>query len=315
MLKTINETFASEVLEGLTSEPKHLSSKWFYDERGDELFIQIMKLPEYYLTRAEEEVFRDQTNELAKALTENHQEFDLFELGAGDGSKTFHLLKSLDKNQYRYRPIDISENAVENLKSTVSIQFPNVQCNPIQGEYFSSLDSMKEDRAKVILFMGSNIGNMLDDRANQFMRALSAKMKSGDTLLLGVDLKKSKDIVLPAYNDSQGVTSAFNLNLLHRINEELGADFNVEAFKHTPEYDEESGGARSYLTSLRDQSVFLEFADQTIHFQEGECIFTEVSRKYDDASLRAIMEGTGLRLTHQFFDSNRYFCDAVFVKD
>lgn len=279
MDEALKMQFEKEAVDGLRMSPKRLSSKWFYDERGDELFVEIMQLPEYYLTRAEEEIFKKQTASLVGALTQGMSEFDLFELGAGDGTKTFNLLKNLDPNTFRYRPIDISSSAVENLKRSVSVQFPNVHCDPIQGEYFSSLGSMEEDRPKVILFLGSNIGNMLDDRANEFMLALSERMKRGDTLLLGVDMKKPKEIVLPAYNDSQGVTSAFNLNLLKRINDELGADFDLTAFEHLPEYDESEGIARSYLRSKKDQSIHLPMVSEPIHFQEGERVFTEVSRK------------------------------------
>ncbi len=306
--------FKQELKEGLAEDPKRISSKWFYDKRGDELFVQIMQLPEYYLTRAEEEIFKEQTSQLADSLTGSFEAFDLFELGAGDGQKTFHLLRELDPKKFIYRPIDISSNAVHKLKGTVSFEFPNVQVDPIVGEYFHALEHLKSDRPKAILFMGSNIGNLLDDRANDFLKRLSATMQSGDTLLIGVDLKKPKEIVLPAYNDSVGVTAAFNLNVLERINRELGGDFVVQNFEHAPVYNEEDGIAYSYLRSTKDQRVTIEAINGYYEFSKGEKLFTEISRKYDDAALEVITRDTSLDLMNRFFDEAHLFCDAVYRK-
>ncbi|NQV52632.1 MAG: L-histidine N(alpha)-methyltransferase [Flavobacteriales bacterium] len=306
--------FKQELKEGLGEEPKRISSKWFYDQQGDELFVQIMQLPEYYLTRAEEEIFKTQTAQLAQSLTGDFETFDLFELGAGDGQKTFHFLRELDPKKYTYRPIDISSNAVNKLQGAVSFEFPNVQVDPIEGEYFHALEHLKSDRPKAILFMGSNIGNLLDERANEFLKRLSATMQSGDTLLLGVDLKKAKEIVLPAYNDSAGVTAAFNLNVLQRINRELGGDFDLRNFEHAPVYNEEEGIAYSYLRSTKDQQVTISAINGYYKFSKGEKLFTEISRKYDDTALEVITRDTSLELTDRFFDGEHLFCDAVYRK-
>ena len=163
--------------------------------------------------------------------------------------------------------------------------------------------------------MGSNIGNMLDERANDFLLELSAAMNKGDRLLLGVDLIKDESIILPAYNDSLGITAEFNLNLLDRINRELGGNFNRQFFKHTPRYDKQKGVAYSYITSLADQDVRIDALDQSFHFNEGDRVFTEVSRKYDDKALETITNHTSLVLKNKIFDSKEYFCDAIYFKE
>jgi L-histidine N-alpha-methyltransferase len=306
--------FAEEVKEGLTSSPKRLSSKWFYDEIGDDLFVKIMKMPEYYLTNAEFEIFSRKSDELIDAFGVKDQYFELIELGAGDGTKTIELLKALQSKDFVYRPIDISINAIDKLTQRIKSELSIVRVEGAQGEYFTALQTLKSDHPKVILFMGSNLGNMLDEQANEFLKALSEVMNKGDKLLLGLDLKKKEEIVLPAYNDAQGFTAAFNLNLLDRINRELGADFNREAFAHKPQYIEQTGLAKSYLMSTKVQDVRIGHIGETVHFEEGETIFMEISRKYDDDAIREISANTSLNLITQLFDSKKWFSDFIFEK-
>ncbi len=315
MNEVMMKLFAQEVKEGLSQSPKLLSSKWFYDKKGDELFVKIMGLPEYYLTKCEEEIFEQKTESLISSLIEGVEDFDLLELGAGDGTKTMHLLSALRDQVFTYRPIDISSNAIKTLEERVSKELPDVKVEGLQGEYFEVLSKIKSDKPKVILFMGSNIGNMLDERANDFLLELSAAMNKGDRLLLGVDLIKDESIILPAYNDSLGITAEFNLNLLDRINRELGGNFNRQFFKHTPRYDKQKGVAYSYITSLADQDVRIDALDQSFHFNEGDRVFTEVSRKYDDKALETITNHTSLVLKNKIFDSKEYFCDAIYFKE
>jgi len=248
-------------------------------------------------------------------LVPDSGEFDLFELGAGDGSKTMHLLTALKTRKFTYRPIDISSNSIDNLQKRVAEELPSIEVEGMQGEYFEVLAKLTTGRPKIILFMGSNIGNMLDERANEFLLKLSAVMEVGDRLLLGVDLIKDESVILPAYNDSEGVTAEFNLNLLDRINRELGGDFDRKHFKHTPQYDKESGVAYSYITSMIEQDVKIDALGQTYHFVEGEKVFTEVSRKYDEKALAAITNHTSLKLVDRIFDSKEYFCDAIYEKE
>ncbi len=312
----MNEEFAREVKEGLSAKPKYLSSKWFYDEIGDQLFVNIMNMPEYYLTDAEFEIFSEQTTEIVRALTEDVSKMALYELGAGDGTKTIELLKSMNSNEFVYHPIDISQNALDNLKVRLHNELPEIEAKPLQGEYFQVLDSLSVDNAtnKVILFLGSNLGNMYDDVAKEFMGQLAQSMQSGDKLLLGLDKIKSVDVVLPAYNDKQGYTRDFNLNLLSRINKELDGDFDVASFQHVPKYDEESGIASSALVSSKKQKVNIGKISKTFHFEEGEPIHTEISRKYDLQILDKVIEGSGLRIIREFNDSRKYFMNVLLIK-
>ena len=314
MIDTIQDAFATEVFEGLSARPKRLSSKWLYDEIGDQLFVNIMDSEEYYLTRCEFEILSEQTSALVESFGVTEQCFDLYELGAGDGTKTIELLKGLKQFNYTYKPVDISHNAISTLEGRIQNELPEVDIDGRHGEYFDVLSSMHSDNPKVILFMGSNIGNLMDDQANNFLMQLSSVMQSGDKLLLGVDLKKSKDIILPAYNDAQGYTADFNLNLLDRMNKELGANFDRSKFIHRPVYDEHNGYAKSYLQSTQQQVIDIERLESSFSFEKGETIYTEVSRKYDDEIIAAITRNTGLEIVRKFYDRKKYFCDVVFSK-
>lgn len=305
------EQFKNDVDAGLSAKDKYLPSKYFYDKKGDALFVEIMHLPEYYLTRAELDIFENQTADIIKTLklAPGHY-FELIELGAGDGLKTKKLLALLSGEQFQfdYFPIDISQNALNKLEADLKKELPNVSVQKRQGDYFKILASLKEiKKPKVILFLGSNIGNMPDQVATQFIYDLGANLHPGDKLLLGADLIKPASIVLPAYNDSKGVTAAFNYNLLTRINNELQADFNIENFRHEPEYNEQSGIAKSYLVSLTDQPVFIKAINRSFDFKAGERIETEVSRKYNDEIISDIISKTDFKLSGKLNDSENNF--------
>ena len=274
--------FKKEVLDGLSKTPqKSLPSKYFYDKKGDDLFVQIMALPEYYLTRSEMEIFQEKTEDIISALSLNKEnKYSLIELGAGDGTKTVHLLKALvNKNiNFEYFPVDISQNALDGIKSYLRTEVPTLIVKPNHNDYFKALENLKQDGTiKIILFLGSNIGNLVDELATEFIYQLGSNLFKGDKIILGVDLKKPKAIVLPAYNDSKGVTAEFNLNLLDRINKELGANFNRAQFEHAPTYDEHIGIAKSYIKSKIKQSVIIDGIE--FYFEKDELIHTEVSRK------------------------------------
>lgn len=308
-------TFKNEVHEGLSSNPKSLPSKYFYDKKGDALFVEIMNLPEYYLTRSELNIFQHKTQELIDAIeVEPDSYFELIELGAGDGTKTKELLHELDEQNYNfdYFPIDISSNALELLKQDLSTEIPNLNVQTQQGDYFEVLASLKNSKKpKVVLFLGSNIGNMNDERAAKFIYNLGANLQPGDKVLLGVDLIKARDIVLPAYNDKQGITAKFNLNLLDRMNKELGADFNLNQFEHQPEYDESEGIAKSFIVSTVNQTVEIEATNNSYSFTKGEKIHTEISRKYNDQLIKKIIANTDFSLQTKILDSKAYFADYI----
>lgn len=313
------EQFKQDVLDGLSLSPqKTIPSKYFYDRRGDELFVQIMSLPEYYLTRAEMEIFTDKTDELITALhLDRSQPCEVVELGPGDGVKTLELLRVMVAEDYRfvYVPIDISQTALDGWRKSLKVKLPNLTVIPKVNDYFSALHELNQDEiTKIILFLGSNIGNLSDRQASNFFSQLGANLRRGDRILLGVDLIKPKEIVLPAYDDPQGITREFNLNLLDRINRELGGNFDRNQFEHVAEYEEAEGIARSYLRSKIKQSVTIESLDATFHFEAGETIHTEISRKYNDEILRGILAGTDLTIESKISDSNSLFADYILLR-
>lgn len=314
----VNTQMARDVFDGLSAPCKFLSSKYFYDERGDALFRAIMSLPEYYLTRAELEIFEDQADALIDGLgVKRDQHFAIVELGAGDGMKTLHLLRTLSEQgfSFDYRPVDISGSALDHLQSSLKATLPDISIKPFCGDYFSALHEFSLiDEPMAVLFLGSNIGNMSDDLAAEFLAGLDQQLAVGDTLLLGVDLIKEKDIVLPAYNDAKGVTAQFNLNVLHRLNTELGANFCVEKFYHEPHYSEATGIAESFLVSKERQQVDFEYEGRSFLFEKGEKIHTEISRKYNQEILKTITGKTALEMELCLTDSAGYFMDIVFRK-
>ncbi|MEX0275388.1 MAG: L-histidine N(alpha)-methyltransferase [Flavobacteriaceae bacterium] len=311
--------FKKDVEEGLGRYPKSLPSKYFYDKDGDVLFERIMQLPEYYLTRAELEIFQQQAKQLVRALGVNQQTyFELIELGAGNGLKTKELLHSLQRGKYRfdYFPVDISLNALELLEKSLKEELPTLNIRKQHGDYFGILSSLKKTKhPKVIMFLGSNIGNMEDGVASQFLYGLGANLAPGDKLLLGVDLIKDTSIVLPAYNDRAGVTRDFNLNLLKRINRELGGNFEVDKFEHRPEYTQSEGIAKSFLVAKAQHNVHISALDKTFTFQKGERIATEISRKYDDGVLGAILKDTDFQIVGKLMDAQGYFADYILSRN
>ncbi|GAC33047.1 L-histidine N(alpha)-methyltransferase [Paraglaciecola polaris] len=309
------EEFANNVDAGLSQSEKTLPSKYFYDKKGDALFVQIMKMPEYYLTRCEMEIFSTQTLALIESFqADKNVYFELIELGAGDGSKTRKLLAALSDEGYQfdYMPVDISQNALDQLEKSLQQALPHVSVIPKHGDYFEMLGSVKDSHhPKIVLFLGSNIGNMSDAIASDFLYQLGANLSKNDKLLLGTDLIKPADIVLPAYNDESGITRSFNINLLHRMNAELGANFDPGGFAHAPEYDENEGIAKSYLLSGCDQSVDINAIGKTYHFHAGEKIHTEISRKYNDEIVCGLLQQTDFSIAAKFTDKNHYFADYL----
>jgi len=310
----ISKPFAEDVRQGLTNAPKYLLSRYFYDAAGDKLFQKIMNLPEYYLTRCELEIFQKQGDAILRQVGDTP--FDLIELGAGDGLKTQVLLQHFlsQPTDFRYLPVDISGNALEQLQKTLQEQWPELPVTPVEGEYFSALQDIDRlsDRRKLVLFLGSNIGNMHQEQAADFLRQLRRRMHSGDGLLVGFDLKKDPEIILAAYNDHQGVTREFNLNLLRRINRELGADFDLTAFRHWPSYNPLSGDMKSYLVSEKQQTVCIEALELEIPFRKWEAIDMELSKKYDRNEIAWLAEYAGFEVEQWFFDEKEYFTDVLF---
>jgi dimethylhistidine N-methyltransferase len=309
---------AEDVTVGLSAEKKFLYSKYFYDAEGDKLFQQIMKMPDYYLTDCEYEVFSTRGADILKAFAGNSKPFDLVEFGAGDGMKTRILLKRLLENgaDMRYVPIDISGDVLEELKKSLSREFPELPVRLENNDYFKALENLQveSDRPKLVLFIGSSIGNFREEMIHKFMSSLFNKLNSGDQVLLGYDLMKNPLTILKAYNDSTGITKAFNLNILRRINSELDADFNIEAFDHYPYYDPETGLAKSFLVSLKKQEVKIGVSNEVFNFEAGEVIHTEISRKFREKDIEAYFRKAGFEVVEHFYDCKHYFVDTLAKK-
>jgi len=314
---TFNTAFEEEVYQGLTDFPKHLSSKWFYDEAGDKIFQQIMKLPEYYPTRTEYSILKNRP--ILEAFDIGADGFDLIELGAGDGYKTKVLLEKLQtKNiDFSYKPIDISQNVLDQLASDLRANFPNIKVDPLQGRYFKVLDELSShsSRMKVILMLGSNLGNLPHPKAIEFLNELGNTLNKGDSIFIGFDLKKDPEIVLPAYNDSQGVTAEFNKNILRRINRELNSNFQVDKYRHVPVYDPETGTCKSYLMAEEAMQVRIGALDLDIDFYKWETIHTEISQKYEHPIIEWLCREAGLQVKTYFTDDQEYFADYILVKE
>ncbi len=307
------DKFRSDVINGLKSNPKKLSSKYFYDKIGDRLFQEIMAMPEYYLTKCELDIFKNKTENLTRLIASENEPFDLIELGAGDAMKSTYLLKYLVEKgkDFTYMPIDISGNILSVLNEKLSSEIPDLEIVSLEGDYFEMLDkaASMSSRRKAVLFLGSNIGNMNQDEAESFCIKLNKNLNSGDVALIGFDLKKNPHIILNAYNDQTGITAAFNLNLLTRINHELNADFAVENFQHYQTYDPVSGACRSYLVSLKDQNITIE--NKVISFKENELIDMEVSQKFSESEISKLAEKSGFKVLGEIKDSKNWFVDSV----
>jgi len=320
----ISTALAEEVRTGLTQQPKRLSSRFFYDAEGSRLFSEIMHLPEYYLTRSEYEIIDNYKDEWLNLFAADNRPFDLIELGAGDGLKTKVLLTHfVEQNaRFTYSPVDISDTALDELTEDLAHKLPSLAVTPQHGDYTDALASIAQRTytgtnppRKVVLFLGSNIGNFTPDDAVAFYAQLSASLNPGDLLLTGFDLQKHPAVIHAAYNDRQGLTKAFNLNLLRRINRELDADFNLVNFDHYEVYDPERGEARSYLVSQTKQTVTIGALDMTVSFDYGEIIHTEISRKFTREGIDQLAEQTGFSQSHWFTDCRHYFADVVYTKN
>ncbi len=309
--------FAEDVLRGLSSTPKRLSSKYFYDDEGTRLFQEIMKLPEYYLTSVEYKLFTEQIDEIGRAFTEGSDKIDLIELGAGDGTKTAVLIEHFldQKIDFTYSPIDISKEACDALSAKFHEKFPGLKINPHHGDYFKILDSLKNGngRRKVILFLGSNIGNFSREQAVDFFRQLRGVMNENDHIFIGFDMQKDPRVIVSAYDDAAGVTAAFNLNLLRRINRELGADFVVENFSHYAQYRPVECAARSFLISREKQTVHIDALTRDFEFDQWEPIFMEISQKYTSAMIEELAAASGFEIAVTFLDKENFYCDSLWL--
>jgi len=305
---------AEDVRAGLTAYPKRFLPKYFYDELGSQLFDAICLLPEYYLTRAENEILQRYSDEIAASVDGPKT---LVEMGSGSAWKTRLVIEALLRKQSEllFMPVDISATALENSSRILLQSYPRLRIEAYAADYFAGLAELgKKQRGRTLaLFLGSNISNFDQDEALRFLRALRAMLRAGDALLLGADLKKDPAILEAAYNDALGVTAAFNLNVLARINRELGGNFDLRAFKHKAFYNRAMGRVEIYIESVQAQKVRIEKLNLEAEFSAGELIHTENSYKYDLSDIGQMATLTGFTRARTWLDSSEHFSSNLLL--
>ncbi|HUR82195.1 MAG TPA: L-histidine N(alpha)-methyltransferase [Thermoanaerobaculia bacterium] len=310
------DDFAHDVRVGLTAGHKWLPPRWFYDELGSSLFDTICFLPEYYVMRAEAEVLNAHHAEIAAAFGSDVR---LVELGSGAARKTRILLDSMSTQQreIEYVPVDVDASMLERVGRDLLREYETLRITAVRSDFRQPsipLARLPRTRSRtVVLFLGSTIGNLSGDEATAMLRDLRSALSPGDALFLGADLKKSRDVLEPAYNDALGVTAAFNVNLLGRINRELGGTFDLSSFQHLAFYDEAHGRIEMHLVSKRAQRVRIDALDLEVSFDEGERIHTESSYKHDASTLRALADASGFTIEQTWTDSRQWFADILMV--
>jgi L-histidine N-alpha-methyltransferase len=285
---------AEDVRRGLGSSPRTLPPKYFYDARGSRLFEEITELPEYYLTDAERSILDAE----AESLVRDSGAEALVEYGSGSAGKTRVLLDALHAaGRLRgYAPIDVSAEPVRSTAAELAGRYPGVRIVGVIADFEQPIDLPFGDRPRMVLFLGSTIGNFPHDRAVAFLRRVAGEMSAADTLLVGFDLVKDPGVLEAAYDDPRGVTAAFNLNVLRVLNRELGADFDLDAFRHDAFWNADERRIEMHLRSTRRQTVRIAALETEIELAEGESIRTELSHKYTRDSAREMLEAAGLSL-------------------
>jgi L-histidine N-alpha-methyltransferase len=302
-----NAATASAAREGLTATPKWLPAKLFYDDAGSALFEQITELPEYYLTRTERAIFENFAPQILEAAGSS---LTLVELGAGTASKTSILIEELLRRQPRalFYPIDVSPGALQEASTRLGSQFPQLRVNSVIADYTAGVEALNRiSGRKLVLYIGSSIGNFEPDDSIRLLRRIRRSLRTGDGLLLGADFAKSPKVLIPAYDDSQEVTAAFNKNVLVRLNRELEANFDLDAFRHVALWNRRCSRMEMHLESTVEQSVFLPALDLDIAFTKGERINTENSYKYTIEMIESILRESGFKLEQSWHDRQKWF--------
>ncbi|KGJ96028.1 L-histidine N(alpha)-methyltransferase [Thalassotalea sp. ND16A] len=306
------DQLAIDVLTGLCAAPKHLPAKYFYDDVGSEIFQQITQHEDYYLTATEIEIITSIKDDLPGLIDE--QEIDIIELGAGDGHKSQLIIESFLGIGCRvnFYPIDISEKAMVILHENIK-PHKNLTVHGVIAEYFDGLRLVrtKSTNKQLLLFLGSNIGNFDRVQNQGFLRKLWMSLNVSDYILLGFDLKKDVSKLTSAYNDSDGLTAQFNLNLLQRINSELGGNFNLDKFQHFGVYNPVIGAMESYVLSTETQEVYISALQRTFSFAAYEPIHLEYSFKFAPGDIEFLCQQTGFEMVKHYTDSNHYFIDSL----
>lgn len=305
----ISGSFADHVRDGLSRRPKRLSCTYFYDDEGSQLFEQICELPEYYLTRAEREIMARRSPEIARCFG---TAISLIELGSGNATKTTWLIDALltEHGLLRYLPVDVSRTVLVETCARLAGRRPGLEVSPIAADYQAGLrvaHGMEGQRPKLIVWLGSSIGNFHRPDAAAFLESVRGGMTHRDRLLVGIDLRKDGEVLERAYDDSRGLTARFNLNLLARINRELGGRFDLGRFRHRALFDERAGCVSMFLVSRGAQRVAVEPLRLEVDFDDGEAIHTESSYKYSPEEIDVLANTAGFAVEQRWFDRLRQF--------
>jgi L-histidine N-alpha-methyltransferase len=300
-----------EVRRGLRARPRSLPPWMFYDARGSRIFEDITQLPEYYPTRTERNILASCSDAIiAAACPDKSEPVRLVELGAGTASKSTILLDAAVRLQSEvlYAPVDVSSDALEVACETITASLPEVCISPIVANYVTNPPQLESFNGTTLgLYIGSSIGNFTPEEARTILRDLSGQLQSGDALLLGVDMVKDEPTLLAAYDDRDGVTAEFNLNMLHRLNRELDADFDLATFRHRALWNPVQSRIEMHLESIRDQRVRIAAAQLDVYFEEGERIHTENSYKFTDAAIRNLLKDGGFEVEQNWTDERRWY--------
>ena len=311
----IEKTFAEEISSSLNRNSKFIPPKFFYDKKGSELFEKICALPEYYPTRTEITILKNLQTELPSFIDDS---FRLVELGSGASVKTRLLLDIFTQIQQttEYFPIDISEILTESSELLLQ-DYDNLRITGIVDTYEGGLEFLKNYGSKnnLIIFLGSSFGNFSPVDGKTFLEKINSTMKSGDLFLIGLDLVKDSQILEFAYDDAQGVTAKFNLNVLSRINSELDADFNLNNFSHYSIYNKKDQRIEMYLKSLVNQSVIISKSNLSLNLEKNELIHTEYSHKYTLDQIKTLLKNTGFKINHTWLDDNTHFSLTLVSKN
>jgi len=311
----IEDSFADEIKSSLSGNEKFISPKFFYDINGSELFEKICSLPEYYPTRTEVSILEQSQKDLFEYLDDS---FRLVELGSGSSIKTRLILDVFKRfqNTIEYFPIDISDILAESSETLLS-DYDNLHITGIVDTYEGGLEFLKryDTKKNLIIFLGSSFGNFAPDDGVQFLKKINSVMKPGDLFLIGLDLVKDSSILESAYNDSAGVTARFNLNVLSRINDELDADFDLDAFTHYSVYNESKQRIEMYLKSLVNQTIVLSKSGVSVYLRKDELIHTEYSHKFKLSQLDLLFESAGFTVNRTWCDEKKYFSLTLLSKN
>ena len=312
--EAVHTPLGAEVFRGLSARPRTLSPWLFYDAEGSRLFEAITELPEYYVTRAEREILAARADEIIASAGDGH--LSIYELGAGTATKTGLILRAALKRQssLTYHAIDVSPSALTDAKDRLEARMPGLAVEPLVADYTDGLanvgdrlSSRSVNERRMFLYIGSSIGNFDLPFALRILRDVRRQLLPGDTLLLGADLVKDRQVLLDAYDDAAGVTAAFNKNVLTRINRELGSNFNLQLFRHRARWNEASSRIEMHLESLITQVVFVPAIDLLVRLGRGETIHTENSYKFTDDQVAGLLGRAGFKIARRWKDQRGWF--------